>query len=123
MPPTEVNYEIHPNRLTQLEKEELDNPITKIEIDDALAKMKNNKSPGLDGYSAEFYKKICPQLGNFFLECINECFEHNSLTESMTQGLITCLPKSGKARNLIKNWRPISLLNTTYKIISSVLTT
>ena len=41
----------------------------------------------------------------------------------MTQGLITCLPKSGKAPNLLKNWRPFSLLNTTYKIISSVLTT
>ena len=41
----------------------------------------------------------------------------------MTQGLITCLPKPGKARNLVKNWCPISLLNTTYKIISSVLLT
>ena len=41
----------------------------------------------------------------------------------MTQGLITCLQKAGKAGKLIKNWHPISLLNTTYKIISSVLTT
>ena len=85
--------------------------------------MKNNKSPGLDGYSAEFFKIFWPQLGHFFLECINECFINNCLTDSMTQGLITCLPKPGKPRNLIKNWRPISLLNTTYKIISSVLTT
>ena len=98
-------------------------PVTKIEIDEALTKMKNNKSPGLDGYSAEFFKKFWPQLGHFFLECINECFDNNCLTYSMKQGLITCLPKSGKARNLLKNWRPISLLNTTYKMISSVLTT
>ena len=40
----------------------------------------------------------------------------------MLEGTITCLPKSGKARNLIKNWRPISLLNTSYKIISTCIT-
>ena len=41
---------------------------------------------------------------------------------SQTEGLITCTPKSGKARNLLKNWRPISLLNTTYKLISLCVT-
>ena len=52
--PTEEEYETHPNRLTCHEKNELDSPITKLEIDEALTKMKNNKSPGLDGYSAKF---------------------------------------------------------------------
>ena len=65
MPTTETNYEIHPNRLNQKEKDRLENPITKKEIDDALAKMKNNKSPGLDGYSAEFYKKILASVRQF----------------------------------------------------------
>ena len=59
---------------------------------------------------------------NFFLDCVNYCFSNNRLTSSQSQGLITCLPKGGKARNLIKNWRPISLLNTTYKLLSSCLT-
>ena len=84
--------------------------------------MKNNKSPGLDGYSPIFKKKFWPQLGWFFLEYIHECFEKNELTQSLTQGLITCIPKVGKARDLMKNWRPISVLNTSYKLISLCLT-
>ena len=111
-----------PTILTESEKEKLDLPITKSEIDDSLLQLKNNKTPGLDGYSAEFFKKFWAQLGNSFLACINECFQNNCLTQSQTQGLITCLPKSGKARNLLKNWRPISLLNTSYKLISLCIT-
>ena len=111
-----------PKTLTDHEKNLLEEPITKPELDTALKNMKNNKSPGLDGYSPEFFKFFWPQIGFFFLDCINECFANNNLTDSQTQGLITCIPKAGKARNLIKNWRPISLLNTTYKLISSCLT-
>ena len=62
------------------------------------------------------------QLGNYFLACINDSYKKGALTTSQKQGLITCLPKSGKARNLLKNWRPISLLNTTYKLISLCIT-
>ena len=34
---------------------------------------------------------------------------------------ITCLPKGDKPREFLKNWRPISLLNVTYKLISATL--
>ena len=91
-------------------------------MDEALKQLKNNKSPGIDGYSPEFFKKFWPQLGHFYLDCINECYKNGQLTDSLSQGIITCLPKPGKAWNLIKNWRPISLLNTTYKLISHVIT-
>jgi hypothetical protein len=37
------------------------------------------------------------------------------------QGLITCLPKEGKPKHLLKNWRPISLLNVDYKIGSACI--
>ena len=113
---------LQPTPLTQLEKELLDSPLTKAEIDTALTQQKNNKSPGLDGYSGEFFKKFRPQLGDFFFACGNDCYTAGALTHSQSQGLITCLPKGGKPRNQLKNWRPISLLNTTYKIISLCIT-
>ena len=70
----------------------------------------------------EFFKKFWPQLGDFFLASINSNFDKDKLSQSQTDGVITCLPKSGKERNQIKNWRPISLLNTTYKLISLCIT-
>ena len=97
-------------------------PITKEELNIALGKSKNNKSPGLDGYSPEFYNFFWPQLGDFFLKCINNNFKQGKLTVTQSQGVITCLPKTGKLRNQLKNWRPISLLNTSYKLISLCIT-
>ena len=113
---------LNPVLLTPEEKAQLELPISKHELDQALTSMKNNKSPGMDGYSPEFFKKFWDQLGWFFLESINESFANGHLTESQTQGIITCIPKSGKARNLLQNWRPISLLNTSYKLISLCIT-
>ena len=114
--------EINPLQITEQEKEILERPISKEELERALGKMKNNKSPGLDGYSAEFYKKFWPQLGDFFLNAIIENYENGALSNSQTEGVITCLPKTGKERNKLKIWRPISLLNTSYKLISLCIT-
>ena len=36
-------------------------------------------------------------------------------------GIITCIPKGGKLRNDLKNWRPLTLLNCTYKYLSSMI--
>ena len=116
----EIPYEV--TKLTIKESEALENEITKEELDKALHMLKNNKSPGIDGYSPEFLKHFWPILGDFFHESIKESFIMGKLTSTQSQGLITCLPKTGKSRNLIKNWRPISLLNTTYKLISLCIT-
>ena len=118
----DYNPNITPIRITNEERDALEVPITKNELDIALRKMKNNKSSGLDGYSPEFKKKFWPQLGDIFLESINSNFNKGSLSQSQKEGIITCLPKSGKERDRLKNWRPISLLNSTYKLISLCIT-
>ena len=50
---TQYNPDIIPNRITDEDREKLEAPITKAELDIALKKMKNNISPGLDGYSPD----------------------------------------------------------------------
>lgn len=87
----------------------------------ALKEMNNNKSPGSDGLTTEFYKIFWNDLKLFFIKSINFSYVNKSLTELQTQSIITMLPKANKDTSLIDNWRPISLLNTDYKIISKVI--
>ena len=83
--------------------------------------MKNNKSPGPDGYTVEFFKFFFNDLGHFLVRSTNEGFDKGKLSITQYQGVITCIPKEGKPKQYIKNWRPISLLNVTYKLISSCI--
>ena len=83
--------------------------------------MKNNKSPGSDGYTAEFFKFFWSDLKDFLVRAINDVFVNRKLPVSQRLGIITCLPKGDKPRQFIKNWRPITLLNVFYKIISACI--
>ena len=46
---------------------------------------------------------------------------YKELPISQRLGIISCLPKGDKPRQYLKNWRPITLLNVLYKIISGCL--
>ena len=109
------------DKLSEERSQRLEGKITYAELLQALKQMKNDKSPGLDGYTAEFYNFFWADLGIFLLRSINYGYETGSLSITQKQGVITCLPKSDKDRNYLKNWRPISLLNVVYKLASTVI--
>jgi hypothetical protein len=94
--------------------------ITADECIKALKTMKKGKSPGNDGLTAEFYVKFWGPLSMHFIEAINESYLIGELTCSQKQAVITLLDK-GNDRTILKNWRPISLLNTDYKLVSKVI--
>ena len=98
-----------------------DNDISIKECYDALLTFKNNKSPGNDGLTSEFYKSFWETISNDLIQCINDIKKFGSLTHSQKQAVITLIEKKGKDRLFLKNWRPISLLNVDYKIITKVL--
>ena len=83
--------------------------------------MKNGKSPGTDGYTAEFYKFFWRDLGDIVLDSLNEAFTIGHLSHTQKQGIITLIPKPNKAREDLKNWRPITLLNVEHKLLSGLL--
>ena len=83
--------------------------------------MKNEKRPGLDGFTVEFFKFFWTDVKVFILRSINYGYHTGSLSVTQKQGVITCLPKPNKSRHYLKSWRPISLLNVVYKLASSVI--
>ena len=88
------------------------------ELNLVLKNMKNGKSPGTDGFTAEFYKFFWLDMKFLVLNSLNESFEKGELSVTQKQGIITLLPKGVKPRQYIKNWWPISLLNVDYKLLS-----
>ena len=83
--------------------------------------MSNNKSPGSDGFTVEFWKFFFKDLGEFLLRSINYAYESGELSVTQRLGIITLLPKGNKPKQFLKNWRPITLLNITYKLASSCI--
>ena len=110
-----------PQKLPDELNSELEGEIRYSELGNALKTMKNNKKSGLDGYTVEFFKFFCVDLGYFIMRSLNYGYRIGSLCITQKQSVITCLPKPNKSRFSLKNWRPISLLNVIYKIASSVI--
>ena len=111
--------------VTLQEKISLEGEITLAEASLALKNMKNYKSPGPDGFTAEFFKFLLLLLllvvaGSFVVRSLNDGFRKGELSTTQKEGLIICIPKGDKSKDLIKNWRPISLHNV-YKIGSACI--
>ena len=108
-------------KLSDAEAETIEGEITYAELAKALKNMKNEKSPGLDGYTVEFFKFFWIDIGVFVLRSINYGYRTGLLSVTQKQGIITCLPKPNKCRYNLKNWRPISLLSVVYKMASAAI--
>ena len=85
--------------------------IKENEITSTIRTMQNNKSPGIDSLPVEFYKVFWPDLKESFMKVIANAADSEVLTISQQQGMITLIPKKLKDTSLVKNWRPLSLLN------------
>ena len=78
------------------------------------------KSLGSDGLPMEFYQAMWPHIKEDFYHLYLEAIEKGSLGPIINGVIIRFIPK-GKKEDTISNWRPITLLNTSYKIIAKAL--
>ena len=108
-------------KLDETDKEIGESLITELECAKALKGIQNNKSPGSDGITVEFYVIFLNTIKQNYLSSINYSFEAGSLTELQKQSIITLIPKQNKDITTLDNWRSISLLNVDYKIATKVI--
>ena len=107
-------------KLSEQEKLHCDRDITEDEIFKVITQLKLNKSPGDDGIVSEFYVTYWSLIKHEFTKVIKHILDINTLTPSQNRAMLTLLYKKGE-REDIANWRPISLLNVDYKIITKLL--
>ena len=108
-------------KLSEESSELCEGEITLEECTRALKQMQNNKSSGPDGQPAEFYIFAFPLIGKEFVKLLNRVWLEGTLPLTQRQCLITLICKDKNNADRLSNWRPISLLNCDYKILSKTL--
>ena len=106
--------------ISEQEKETMEKLPSLDELSMALKTCKRNKTPGIDGLSAEFYVMFWKLLKIPLLEALIEGLTEGELHHSARKGVITTIPKKNKDARKIRNLRPITLLNTDYKLLEKV---
>ena len=108
-------------RLSEEEAGTCESEVTREECYNALKSMAKNKSPGSDGFTVEFYLHFWNMIAKYMIESFHYAFQSGTLSISQRQGVISLIPKKKKDLELLKNWRPVSLLNVDYKILTKVI--
>lgn len=103
-------------------KESCEKDIDMAELNKAVMCLKLDRSPGTDGLTGNFYRHFWQSLKNLLFQVFNETINNSTLSTSMKQGIITLIPKPDKDTKLIENYRPISLLNNDYKLLTYIYT-
>ena len=102
--------------LSQEEQNLCEGPLTEKECLTSLKQMADGKTPGTDGLPAEFYKIFWDDISGALLAALNFAYENGQLAMTQRRGIIKLIPKKEADLKILKNWRPLSLLNCDYKI-------
>jgi hypothetical protein len=97
----------------------LEDQFSPEEIDAVVASFPNNKSPGPDGFNAEFLK-CWPIIKSDFYDLCNQFYHGELCLESINGCHITLVPKKEDVSSP-NDYRPISLLNCTLKLLTKLL--
>jgi hypothetical protein len=95
-------------------------PFSEKEISDALFQIGPLKAPGPDGFPARFLQRNWGLLKDDIVKAVQEFFSSGVLPEDVNETAIVLIPKKDNPEEL-KDFRPISLCNVVFKIISKCL--
>ena len=122
----EVNFTITNDtniRLTNEQKQWLENDITLDEIYTTLCSMDKDKVPGCDGLTNSFFLQFWDVLKNPLWNMYQKVLQTGCFGPSSRKGLLSLIPKCNKDTRYIKNLRPLTLLSTDYKLLAKTMAT
>lgn len=94
--------------------------VTIEEVEGVVKLFKGDKAPGPDGFNLHFFQKCWSIVREDVWNTVNLFFQEASFTKSFNATFISLIPKKREAEK-IKDFRPISLLGSVYKIIAKLL--
>jgi len=95
---------------------------SQIDKCEGLKQMKNGSAPGCDGITVEFLKMFWARISKLLTSSFNSAFENGNLSSSQRKVVITLIHEGNDlARANLKKWRPISLINSDYKLLAKCL--
>ncbi|GJY32697.1 RNA-directed DNA polymerase, eukaryota [Tanacetum coccineum] len=122
--PTDIRASIDmnfPKVLSSVQKEELECDVSKEELKRAVWDCGMDKSPGPDGFTFGFFRKFWSTIENDVYEAVTYFFTNGDIPKGCNSSFIALIPKTPGA-NMVKDFRPISLIGCMYKIIAKILT-
>ena len=98
----------------------LDKDISIEELHESLTKMKKTSVPGEDGFMVNFYLTYWNLVKDLLFASFRHAFRTGHLSISQRRGMIHLIPKKDKDPTLVASWRPITLLNMDYKMLTKL---
>ncbi|GJW80705.1 hypothetical protein Tco_0144680 [Tanacetum coccineum] len=86
----------------------------------AIFSMRNDKSSGLDGYTAAFFKEAWDIMSSNVTKVVQEFFINGKLLKELNHMIIALIPKVASPSR-INYYRPISCCNVLFKCISKII--
>ncbi|KAK3189922.1 hypothetical protein Dsin_029483 [Dipteronia sinensis] len=107
-------------KLTEAESCLLEKDFNLEEVRLVLSKCEGNKAPGPDGFNLNFVKAHWRDIQEDFMNFMKEFHNDWSMVKDVNRTHVVLIPKVGRPET-IKDFRPISLVSSMYKILAKVL--
>ena len=97
------------------ERQFLEKKFSKEEVIQVLREMEGDKALGLDGFTMAFFQKCWSVVEKDVMDVFDYFHRHSMFERYTNASFLTLIPKKCNAVN-IKDFRPISLVGSVYKL-------
>ena len=108
-------------KVTSRMSHQLLHPFSSFEILQAIKAIGTDVCPRVDGMGREFFLTYWDLIANDLLAAFQEMFSTGIMPQMWKEGLVYLIPKGDVVTDEVKGWRPITQLNTIYKIYAKLL--